>query len=407
MKTIQYLILTLTILHNGSLVLAEEKRDDAAEKVVAGNNQFALDLYGQIKSLDGNLFYSPYSISTAMAMTYAGAENETAKQMAQTLHFELAPVDFHTDFGHLINQLNLQGQKGDYQLSIANALWGQKDFPFLDSFLELNRQCYRAGLENVDFVKETEKTRKRINRWVEKQTQDKIKNLIPAGMLDAMTRLVLTNAIYFKGDWALQFDAEQTKDEPFYITPAKTVNAPLMHQKDRFKYGQTDALQLLELPYKGDNLSMLVLLPDKKEGLASLEKKLNSEKLTEWQKLLRKKEVLVYLPKFTTTCRYDDLAKTLADMGMPLAFTPAADFSGMTGGKDLFISDVVHKAFVEVNEEGTEAAAATGVAMRLTAMPTPPPVFRADRPFVFIIKDNNTGSILFIGRIVDPTKENK
>ncbi len=404
MKTIYFLILT-GILYNTALPLSVVMDKKEGSTVIAkGNTAFAFDLYQQLrKTNDGNLFYSPYSISTALAMTYAGANNKTAEEMAQTLHFELAPVDFHNGFGHLINQFNQQGQKGDYQLSVANALWGQKDFPFLDSFLELNSQCYKAGLENVDFVKETEKTRKQINQWVEKKTQDKIKDLIPQGMLDATTRLVLTNAIYFKGDWTLKFDAEQTKDEPFYVTPTKTVTAPLMHQKDRFKYAQAESLQLLELPYKGEDLGMLVLLPGEKNGLASLEKKLTAENLTEWQKLLRKKEVLVTLPKFTMTCRYDDLAKTLADMGMPIAFTSQADFSGMTGGKDLFISDVVHKAFVEVNEEGTEAAAATGVGMRLTAMPTPPPVFQADRPFVFIIKDNNTGSILFVGRVADPT----
>ena len=376
--------------------------------IVRGNTAFAFDLYARLKAKEGNLFYSPYSISTALAMTNAGAKGETKKQIQQTLHFPASNSMhnmFDALFGRIMNQLNRQGQKGDYQLSVANALWAQKDYPFLNSYIVLNKSCYRAGLENVDFINETEQTRQQINDWVEDKTQDKIKELIPDGILNEATRLVLTNAIYFKGDWALKFDSAQTKDELFYITPEKTVTAPLMHQKEDFRYTQIDGMQLLELPYKGEDLSMLVLLPDKESSLAALEKRLTADNLTAWQKSMRKKEVLVYLPRFKMTHQFD-LSDTLGDMGMAVAFTPAADFSGITTHEGLFISDVVHKAFVEVNEEGTEAAAATGVAIRLTAMPTPPPVFRADRPFVFIIKDNKTNSILFIGRIINPTKEN-
>jgi len=370
---------------------------------VYGNMNFAFDLYAQLKKDDGNLFLSPYSISTAMAMTYAGAKNETAEQMSKTLYFWLNAGDLHSKFGDVITKFNKQGQKGDYQLSIANALWAQKDYTFLDPFIDLNKTHYKAGLENVDFVKETEKTRLRINQWVEDQTNEKIKDLIPQGALDAMTRLVLTNAIYFKGDWVLKFDAEATKDAPFYISSEKTVTTPLMYQKEKFKYGQTQTLQTLELPYKGDDLSMLVLLPKAKDGLAGLEKELTADNLTKWQKQMRKQEVEVFLPKFKMTSQFG-LSDTLKAMGMPDAFDESkADFSGMTGKKDLFISDVIHKAFVEVNEEGTEAAAATGVMMELS-MVLEEPVFRADHPFVFMIKDNNTGSILFVGRIVDPTK---
>ena len=414
-QIINHIVLAVVLLNATGVVFAKDKRDDAADRIVKGNTKFAFDLYAQLKTEEGNLFFSPYSISTALAMTYAGAKNETAEQMAKTLGFWHCPnfpsepltmpeIPFHPAYGRLINRLNTLGQKGNYQLSIANALWGQNDYSFLNSFVELNKTHYHAGLENVDFVKETEKTRQKINQWVEDKTNKKIKNLIPQGALDAMTRLVLTNAIYFKGDWALQFDTAETKDEDFYISADKTVNTPLMHQKEKFTYGQTETLQMLKFVYKGDDLSMLVLLAKEKDGLAGLEKQLTAKNLIQWQKRMYKREVRVFLPKFKMTSQFG-LSDTLAKMGIPDAFGKAADFSGMTGGKDLFISNVIHKAFVEVNEEGTEAAAATGVTMSLTSMPAPPPVFRADHPFVFIIQDNNTNSILFIGRVVDPTKE--
>lgn len=418
-KTIN-LLLAAAILVSG-VVFAEEakapveaKKDDGAEMIINGYTAFALDLYAQLKAEEGNLFFSPYSISTALAMTYAGAKGETAEQMADTLCFpECKGADspgwmrtteqFHRAFGRVIERLNQQGEKGDYQLSIANALWGQKDYPFLDDFLQLNNDYYHAGLENVDFINETEETRQQINKWVEDKTNEKIKDLIPQGALNALTRLVLTNAIYFKGDWAEQFDKDDTREQDFYVSPDKTIKTPLMYQKKEFRYGQTDTLQLLELPYKGDDLSMLVLLPKEKDGLAALEDQLTAANLTEWQKRMRRPEVEVYLPKFKMTSEFG-LSDTLAKMGMPDAFDIArADFSGMSGKKDLFISAVLHKAFVEVNEEGTEAAAATGVMMSLRSMPMRPLVFRADHPFVFIIKDNHTGSILFVGRVVDPT----
>lgn len=418
-KTIN-LLLAAAILVSG-VVFAEEakapveaKKDDGAEMIINGNTAFALDLYAQLKAEEGNLFFSPYSISTALAMTYAGAKGETEKQIAKTLHFPVVPYfdsdPFQRGYCNLIKQLNAQGQKGDYQLLIANALWAQKDYPFrnipegFESFLGWVESCYKARVENVDFVNETEQARQKINGWVEDKTNEKIKNLIPKGALNALTRLVLTNAIYFKGDWAEQFDKDDTREQDFYVSPDKTIKTPLMFQKSEFKYGQADTLQMLELPYKGDDLSMLVLLPKAKDGLAELEKQLTADNLTAWQTKMRKREVEVSLPKFKMTSQFG-LAGTLKAMGMPDAFdVNKADFSGMTGNKDLFISDVIHKAFVEVNEEGTEAAVAISAVMETLSMPAPPPVFRADHPFVFLIKDNNTGSILFIGRVADPTK---
>lgn len=324
--------------------------------------------------------------------------------MAETLNSpKCLQEQFHDVFGQVQKKLNEQGEKGDYQLSVANALWAQKNYRFLREFIKLNDEYYKAGLENVDFTDagEREKSRQMINAWVEEKTQEKIKNLIPKGVLDALTRLVLTNAIYFKGNWAEQFDKKLTSEQDFYVTKTKKVKAELMRKKDEFEFGQTKELMILHLPYKGDDLKMVVLLPKRKHELARIEKELTSENLAKWQKQVRKQEVDVYLPKFKMTSEFG-LKPVLSKMGMAVAFGRAADFSGMDGTKFLYITAVLHKAFVEVNEEGTEAAAATGVVMGLRSIPTPPPVFRADHPFIFLIQDNSTGSILFAGRVMNP-----
>jgi len=372
--------------------------------VVEGNNKFALELYQKLQSQQGNLFLSPYSISTALAMTYAGARNQTAEQMAKTLDF---PIDerFHKTFGEIIKQLNASGQKGAFELVVANALWGQKDYKFLPDYLALVKTDYDGNLEQVDFVTQTEAVRKTINEWVERKTKDKIKDLIKPGVVDRLTRLVLTNAIYFKGKWAKQFKPESTQDAPFTLLNGEKITIPMMSQKEHFGYTEINDIQLLELPYKGDSLSMVVLLPRRLDGVKDLEKQLNADNLAVWLGNIRKREVLVFLPRFKMTSEFE-LAQILGEMGMPDAFSGNADFSGMTGNRDLFISAVVHKAFVDVNEEGTEAAAATGVVMRLTSVEAPPPVFRADHPFIFLIRDNHTGSILFIGRVANPALKN-
>ena len=260
-------------------------------------------------------------------------------------------------------------------------------------------------LNHVDFAKDCEAARRKINIWIEQKTNNKIQKLIKPDMITPLTRLVLTNAIYFKGEWASQFEEELTQENPFYITPKTTADVPMMNQENRFKYFESDELQVLEVPYKGDDLSMVILLPIKKDGLTELEDSVNTDRLQEWMNALAWRQVTVFFPKFTMTCEFK-LGSALADMGMPIAFTEEADFSGMTGEKDLFISKVVHKAFVDVSEEGTEAAAATGVIMELASVVEPalPAVFRADHPFIFMIRDNHSGSILFIGRVVDPSK---
>lgn len=391
-------------------VNAKEKEQPAAEdieKVVSGNSKFTLELYSKLVEGDGNnnLFFSPYSISTALAMTYAGARVETEKQMAEVLRFGLPQERLHPAFGSLEKALNEQGKKGVFELTVANALWGQKGFRFLDSFIDLVNKNYDAGLNEVDFIKNTEGARQTINRWVEKKTKEKIKDIIKPGVLDAMTRLVLTNAIYFKGKWQYEFDKKDTKDTTFHITATKETKAPMMYIKKEFKYAERVDLQILELGYKGDALSMVVLLPEKVDGISQLEKELTIENLERWLGELRKREVIVYLPRFTFTSEFS-LAKLLSAMGMKDAFSlPPADFSRMTGNKDLFISAILHKAFVEVNEEGTEAAAATAVVMTTTAMPKQPPTFKADRPFIFMIRDNKSGSILFMGKVCNPSEK--
>jgi len=379
--------------------------------VVAGNTEFALDLYKELKSHPkikedgGNLFFSPYSISTALAMTWAGARTETEKQMAQVLHFSLPRSRLHHTFKELERQLNTVNRKDGYELSVANALWGQEGYGFLDEFLELTEKKYAARLREVDFVGETEKARKLINAWVEEQTKDRIKELIQPGVLGPLTRLVLTNAIYFRGDWAKQFKEGDTLHTTFYVSADQTEEVAMMCQQENFKYAGLRELQILELPYKDDELTMIVLLPAQIDGLAELEESLTAQQLAKYLQKLHSQEVVVYLPKFRVVSEVN-LAGALKTLGMPNAFLPQkADFSGMNGRQDLFISAVLHKAFVDVGEQGTEAAAATAVTMGQTAAPSPLPVFRSDHPFLFLIKDRRCDSILFVGRFVNPAKQ--
>jgi serpin B len=370
--------------------------------VVAGNTRFALDLYRRLRTAEGNIFFSPYSISTALAMTYAGAGDSTRRQMAETLHFMPDGQKLHPAFFAIQSQIRQEQEKGALELRIANALWVEKNFLLSRTFTDLTGRYYEAALKTVDFAQAREKSRLAINAWVEEKTKNKIQELLKPGVLDSATRLVLTNAIYFKGSWAHRFKADRTKEEQFWTTPGAAVMAPMMNGQDEFGYLEDETLQALDMPYAGDSLSMVVLLPRAVDGLKGLEDMLSAEELTARLNGIRKREVRVCMPKFTMTVQFE-LAKTLGAMGMPEAFSESADFSGMTGGKDLFISAVAHKAFVEVNEEGTEAAAATGVAMRLTAAPAPPPLFRADHPFIFLIRHKPSGSILFLGRVVNPS----
>ncbi len=373
--------------------------------VVQGNNAFAVDLYSQLSKRDGNLFFSPESISTAFAMAYAGARGDTASEMAATLHFTLPPDRLHPAMGALLADLN--AAHPDYQLHVANALWSEKGYSFLDGFVQLTSRNYGAGFNRVSFKLAPEAARLTINKWVEEKTEDKIKDLLPPGSVSPATKLVLTNAVYFKGDWQTPFDKAQTEQEDFHLSATKTIEAPLMHIEAKFSHFNGGAFQILEIPYKNGELSMFVLLPNDVGGLPSVEQSLTAANLAQWLGRLQSgPKVILTLPKFTMTERFE-LGDTLGAMGMKLAFERnEADFSAMTGKLDLWISSALHKAYVEVNEEGTEAAAATGIVMRSMAMAyEPPPItFRVDHPFIFLIRDNHSGGILFVGRVTDPTK---
>lgn len=388
------LLLPLSISAQGPAKLAPN-----AASVVNGNNAFALDLYARLAAKDGNLFFSPYSISNALAMTYGGARGATAQQMAAAMHFDLEPARFHAIFGQLVQ--NLAADKRKFQLRIANRLWGQKDYGFLPEFLQLTQKKYQAGLGEVDFIDDTEGARKTINAWIEEQTKQKIKDLFKPGVLNPDTRLVLTNAIYFKAAWLTPFDPKATKDEDFLLAPGKKVSVPMMRSGHSLRFSDDGMVQTLELPYEHGEASMIVLLPKRVDGLPALEKSLTADNLKKWLGKLSTHQVQLTLPKFKFTAEFS-LNEALKQLGMVDAFDHRkADFSGMSSRERLFIQHVVHKAYVDVNEAGTEAAAATGIAIGVTSLPQPA-TFRADHPFVFLIRDNRTGAILFAGRVVDP-----
>jgi len=384
-----------------SLDAPQVKTDKAA--VVKGNNEFAFDLYGKLRQEKGNLFLSPYSISTALAMTTTGARANTLTQMEKTLRFPVEQDRLHPAFSAL--QRDTKAGKG-YQLSVANALWCQVNYAIRDDFLKTNETYYGGKPTGVDFAGKTEEARQTINTWVEKQTQDKIKELLKPKVLDSDTRVVLTNAIYFKGDWNTKFKKEATREAPFLLTSGQKSTAPLMNQKGKFKYLDGGDFQALEMPYVGKELSLVAFLPKQVDGLPEFEKQLTEANLSRWLGGMRERDVEVAFPKFKVEAGFS-LKEVLQGLGMSDAFQGGvADFSGINGKKqDLHISAVIHKAFVDVNEEGSEAAAATAVVITRESAPAErDPVFRADHPFLFLIRDNRSGSILFLGRLVEPRK---
>jgi serpin B len=394
----------LSALVSGTVAWATDQppaADQAKGLLVKGNTEFAFDLYARLREQEGNLFLSPYSISSALGMTYLGARGDTAAQMAKTLHF-MDQNGLPAAFEALRRELHGADKDRKYQLHVANALWGQKGHPFLRHFLHQTNQYFGAGLREVDFVHAAEEARREINAWVEKQTQDKIKDLLKPGVLTSNDRLVLTNAIYFKAAWQQPFSKAATKKEDFLLAGGGKAGVDMMHQTEEYRYLDGGSFQAVDLPYEGNDLSMVVFLPKKADGLAELEKSLTGAKLAEWLPKMKHAHVALALPKFKTTAEFE-LSKVLAAMGMPDAFAAGkADFSGMDGTRELFISRVVHKAFVDVDEKGTEAAAATAVIMKRESAPVSPVSFRADHPFVFLIRDNRTGSVLFLGRLADP-----
>jgi serpin B len=376
--------------------------------VAAASNAFAADLYGKLAAQPGNLFCSPHSIHAALALTGGGARGETAAQMARVMGWNDINDQAHAAYATLFTALNAKPKPGEpapHTLSVANALFAQQDFPFRPDYLQLARTQYQAGMFNVDFATRTEPTRLEINTWVSKQTQNKINDLVAPGVLNSQTRMVLVNAIYFKGSWLTAFPKDATRREPFHVTADKSVDAEMMHLTKRFGYRETAEAQVLELPYRGHQLSMFVLLPKAQDGWPAFEKTVSANLLRDLTARAPAQEVVVSLPRFKMTREFS-LADSLGALGMTDAFAAGkADFSGMSDKADLFLQAVMHKAFVEVNEEGTEAAAATGMAMGVTSVmePKPPVVFRADHPFLFVIRHNPTGVILFLGRLTDPS----
>jgi serpin B len=375
--------------------------------LVEGNSAFAFELYQALKGKEANIFYSPYSISLALAMTYAGARGETAQQMADTLHFLLDQDRLHPAFNWLDAELSSRGEGAGgkhgegFRLNIVNAIWGQKDYEFLTDFLDVLAQNYGAGLRILDFTTETEKSRLAINKWVSDQTEGRIEDLIPPGVINELTRFALTNAIYFNAAWEHPFDKKMTADGPFYLLDGGQVMVPMMEQAEFFGYTEGEGYQAVELLYDGHELSMVILLPGFGK-FEAFEEGLQAQQVYDIISDLQLTGVTLTMPKFEFDSQLS-LNDILAGMGMPDAFSLSeADFSGMTGSQ-LFIWGVVQKAFVSVDEAGTEAAAATAVSGAPSAGPPESPVqVTVDRPFIFLIRDIDTGAILFVGRVMNP-----
>jgi serpin B len=375
------------------------------QTVADSNNHFAFDMYAQLsKEKPGNLFFSPYSISTVLVMTYAGARNETEKEMSQTLHFGPVQDSFHIRYKDYLEAIADDAGRGII-LETANSVWIDDNYKIEEPFSQIVKDDYNSGLKDVDFMGHVEQAREKINSWVEDRTNDKISNLLGKGMLSSGTKMVLVNAIYFKGKWASPFEANITRKLPFHVNDTTSNITDFMNHEYSYKYYKDDTLQALEAPYAGGKISLLILLPDKMNGIDDMEKKLNS---IYYSKIMKNEKdttkVYLSLPKFKLNTSYS-LKTPLSELGMPMAFTDGADFSGISKEK-IEIDFVLHDAYVDVSEEGTEAAAASAVSGRIMAvMPRPVPHFMADHPFIFIIKDNATGSILFMGKITDPTKQ--
>lgn len=384
---------------------------DADLAALAGDNAaFAFDLYQQVKKdQSGNLLYSPYSISLALAMTYAGASGTTASQMASALNFNLPSVQLHPAFNKLALELTSRADLQDvpanqqFRLNVANSIWGQQGQGFLPAFLDTLAINYGAGLRSVDFTADPEGVRKSINDWVAQQTADKIKDLIPQGAIDALTRLVLANAIYFNASWQNSFEVSQTKPGDFLLQDQNVIQVPMMHQTESMGYMTGDGYQAVVLPYVGYQLSMMIIQPDF-DQFASLESQLSNDLVATIENSLQHGEVIFSMPKFKFESAFE-LNDAMKGLGMTDAFMPdIADFSGMDGARDLFIGAIVHKAYVSVDEAGTEAAAATAVIMPTSAMPGQPVTIDINRPFIFLIRDEPTGSILFVGRVLNPSQ---
>ncbi len=367
-------------------------------------NTIAFEFYGREALKPGNIFFSPYSMYTAFAMAYEGAKGKTAEEISSVFAFRAAPADVWAELAKL--NKDLASAARDAEFKQANSFWAQQDYKFLPAYLKTLRARYGAEARQADFRTRPEEARTAINGWTEEKTKGKIKDLFPKGAINPLSRLVLVNAVYFKGKWQEPFKKEMTREANFTKADGSTITVKMMNSggtRDAF-YSENDYLQALRLPYKGGGLALLALLPKAGKNLSEVEKGLSGEKLEAIRAGLGEQKVKVFLPRFTFSSGFN-LNGSLAELGMPTAFTDTADFSGMDGKKDLYVQTAVQKAFVEVNEEGTEAAAATGISMAFKSMAPDFAVFRADRPFLFFIEDPRTGLILFMGRVEDPTRQ--
>jgi serpin B len=395
---------------------APDATPEELAQLVAGNSAFALDLYQQRRAQDGNLFFSPYSISLALTMTYVGARSATEQQMAQALRFSLPQERLHPAFNALALELAKRGEAQPntppelqgFQLNVANATWGQTGYQFQPEFLDTLAEQYGAEMLLRDFQAAPEEGRLAINQWVSEQTEEKIKDLLPEGTINDLTRMVLVNAIYFNAKWRAQFDPSVTRDGDFNLLDGSTVTVPMMAQTSSFAYTEGEGYQVVEMPYivsdQSSGMSMVIILPGENQ-FATFEEGLSAEQLTSITGGLNFQQVQLTMPKFTLEGVSFSLKETLQALGMQDVFVEGtADLSGMDGTRDLFISDAIHQAFVRVDEEGTEAAAATAaIAQATSAMIDEPIKMTVNRPFVFLIRDIDTGAMLFLGRVLDPS----
>jgi serine protease inhibitor len=404
MKTLYKNLTVLGILAGITLTSLPTRSEptNTVSELARGNNTFALELYGKLKSKEGNLFFSPYSVSSCLGMVYAGARGETEKQMANTLHFSTNQTAVHAGFGALQKELN---EKAGATLKVANALLVQKGLPFDKDFLDCITQTYQAFPMQFDFRTQAQLASDELNRWVAERTEGNIQKIMGPEQMGGNAGLMVANAMYFKGKWADPFSEEQTKPIPFDLANGGTVTAQMMGKSAYFGYFENSELKALELPYAGRKLSMVVLLPNYRQGLATLESTITTDKVSAWVGLMQDKDVIVQLPKFKMEKEFD-LTGPLGELGLRDALCSKADFSGISGSDHLYISEVLHTSFVEVNEKGTEAAAVTSVRTIMIGigLEEPPKKFIADHPFLFVIRDNDTGSILFMGRVMDPTQ---
>jgi len=380
------------------LAIDKYATDESVSFISNTINDFSFEIYNQLSlENDGNIFLSPYSIFVALAMTYEGANGKTAEEMNKVLKFPQNNETFLCSFGRIYNLLN---QKKEYTLNTANALWTQKDYTFLNEYLHFINNYYMGKATDVDF-KNAEKTAQIINNWVEENTGGKIKEFLSSDDIDPLTKLILTNAIYFKGDWKYQFNPENTVNDDFEISQENTISVPMMSLSNpdiTFNYYESDDVQILELPYKGDKLSMIIYLP-KEHNISNIENMFDNENFSSWNDLLFESNIQITMPKFKMETEYR-LKQNLMNMGMIDPFSMNADFSGMNGNKDLYIEKVIHKGFIELNEKGTEAAGASSVHMTLKSAPGI--FFNADHPFLYLILHKQTNTILFMGRVVNP-----